>query len=186
MVSEVAKVGLRASSSQVTLVWWPGRWHIFELWGNCAFFVSPKRAGFGRSLGNGSCAISTAGQANEAWLWLLHSQRSVSGRGSVQVAWPLGERCPVRLCLCHSACARRGARRESLAPRSLCASPVRARCARGRRYVGPGGRSPLCAHPCPRTRCRGGGEEACTTCARLPCFLLALQHAGLSLCRKSP
>lgn len=52
MVSEVAKVGLRASSSQVTLVWWPGRWHIFELWGNCAFFVSPKRAGFGRSLDN--------------------------------------------------------------------------------------------------------------------------------------
>lgn len=52
MVSEVAKVGLRASSSQVTLVWWPGRWHIFELWGNCAFFVSPKRAGFGWSLDN--------------------------------------------------------------------------------------------------------------------------------------
>lgn len=88
-----------------------------------------------------SCAISTAGQASEACLCLLHSQLSVLGRGSVQVAWSLGERCPVHPCLCHSACACTGVQREG-----LCASPVCARCARGRRYGGPAGRSPPCAH----------------------------------------
>lgn len=140
MVSEVAKVGLRASSSQVTLVWWPGRWHIFELWGNCAFFVSPKRAGFGWSLDNEAVPSPRQGKRARR-VCACFTRSSLCWAGGV-CRW-LG--LWVNVVLCTLVCAT--ARVLAQECRGRACVPARcARCARGRRYGGPADRSPLCAH----------------------------------------
>ena len=83
---EVSKVGLRASGfrySQLPLVWWPGRWHTFELWCNSAlgFFCSSSVSWVWTEPRQSSCAIPTAGQANEACLCLLRMQPTVFVQG---------------------------------------------------------------------------------------------------------
>lgn len=86
-----------------------------------------------------------AGQANEVCLCLLHSQLAVLCRGSVQVAWSLVEFGLGTLVCAQHVCLQVSAEGE---PRthSLCASPMCVHCARGRKHIGPSGRSPLCAH----------------------------------------
>lgn len=76
-------------------------------------------------------------------------------RGSVQAAQSLSARGPAHPRPRDEACECTGVQRESLAPRSLRASPERVHCAHGRRYIRPGGRSPsraqqgTCPHACP-------------------------------------
>lgn len=162
---------------QVTSLWWPGRWHIFELGGSCAFFVPPKRAGFKRSLDNE--AVPSPGQGKQTRHVCACFTGSCVCRAGGACRW-LGPWVNTVLCTLSSATVCVVTEGEPHTPPAVC--QLCASCARVTLVCSPVLRRGLC----PGTRCCGGGEEACTACAPLPCFLLALQRAGLSLCQKSP
>lgn len=108
-------------------------------------------------------------------------------RRSVQVAWSVGEGCPAHPCPCVLAgeCRGRASHPPGCvpAPLALCALCSWQEVRRTR------WRSPLCAHLSFAGVSALGhavmmGEKRLAQ--PVPCFLLALQHAGVSLCQKSP
>lgn len=131
------------------------------------------------------------GRASKQEVSVPASLTVVLCRGSVQVALSLGECCPVHPCVCHTRVLAGECRGR--APLAVCQPQCVCMLCSWQELR----RDPVAGHPCVLTcPLRGslpqgtlswwGRRGLHNLCARLPCFLLALQRAGLSLCRKSP